>query len=377
MKSKEDNSFWSREIYISDRQNSVESGRSGRVSTNLAKNHAAPRQLSLFDCLPPEERAYFMPVEDKEKPNGIEYQDRKGKAVYLTNKQAKLVYLLSSEITKQMGDEDIKAKIDSLENGGKSVHVYRPVDTRYLAKLYYGAARERDIDNIVKLLFEIEQIYQSVSYKGKDGNTIRVSAPLIKTDEILEQLTPSEYKTTKRGDYKKAADKMEKRHIVAINVKFSNAFFRRVDKDFAYITPKLFELWGKRGNGTETELWSVLLSELCSLYRGHYLAAIQAESKAKKEKKDVDKAVRDALTYEEYTDTIKTRITTDYSSKKQYRALFNTHLRQVIETLKEYGIITDASVGTRKTEKGYKVSFVFNREFGRSNDIDEFPELEE
>lgn len=347
----------------------------GRISTTLGKNIAAPRQLSLFDSMPPDERALFVPTDGVIKPKDVVYRDRDGKPLSLSNNQTKMVYALSYAATtpNELSREDVQKKIAALKTlrddgttKGAKVVISRAINVKSLAHFIFGRSTAETIEKTGKLLEDLSQIEQSIDFTlstqtGEKGH-YQLTAPLIHLEKKLYKI--SSEVTSKKGRKNKTGE--DRRLLVGATIVYGSAFFHQLDKDFAYITPKLFKLWGARGNGSETELFAILLSDLCSKYRGHYLAARAAESKAKSKglgKTETETAINDALCYAELSETIKSRVTTDYSTARVQKARYYSDLSRAINVLKEYGIISGASILNKGVAGKEKVAFYFSLDF--------------
>lgn len=397
----------------------------GRISGTFLKNIALPKDKTLFDDLPEEERGDFFPKEnrihegrkfeilykdDEEKKeripyyiekdekgeNKVTYVDKEGKNILLSNRQAKMVYVLSYSITQHLEDEDIANHIESIEkrdkNGkpiAKNFDIQRTIDTRELALLFCKSARESDIAEAYKTLKELKEIkqVQRLFYKDRDGKestyTYKVPLILLGAEGWIKTAEPTDNNNQSKG--KRGAKRkqiFEDGFLAKIDVRFSNLFFQKVTSNFAYLSPKLFDVWGKRGNGTETELFPILLSELGAKFPGHYIAARRAADEVWKDnsipKKDKGKIVaqrqKKELTYAIWTETIKSKVTTNYSGTRKMKIQFFKHLEQVIKVLVEVGLITNETKvdkAHKDPQKGYKVSFVFNYNYTNFKGLEE------
>ena len=161
----------------------------------------------------------------------------------------------------------------------------------------------------------------------------------------------------------------EKKILVGANIIYSSLFlYEAANKYCPLYTQKLFEVWRRN----KTELFAILLSDLESKWRQYYLNSIKAETAAKQEHKElkatdkdeyyrlVAEAKRKALIYKSNTLTIRDRVTTDYETDRKQRSRFLPDLQRAIDSLVEYGIITDKSHITQDRES---VIFVYNAKF--------------
>lgn len=202
-------------------------------------------------------------------------------------------------------------------------------------------------------------------------------------EKEIEALTDEE-----KADYEKRRadivnaiyDKVVEKELPkeTIEVTFCRVFLSQLDSRFAYITPEVFLEWGRNGNGTE--LYSVLLSSVLSNHYLHILTAYNVEKKLRKDKEadpeELEARIHEerlkALSYELNLDNIKKRVTTDYSSKRAYKANFIKNLETCIESFIRLGIISEGRIvkGSRGQDK---VIFVMNPAYTK----DEVPQLTE
>lgn len=324
-----------------DNKKTEESGQgSGRISNALSKAISYERTPSFFDEKEIVDRDKELKALQELKENDIALCiDRKDKPIVLTSYQSRIMHALSYAISLELGEEDVKKKIST----GKD-YVKRDINVTALTSLIFGSTRKRYKDIIIKEIFRLARIrqVQRLKYNDKD---VKLTAPLIMVGRAMEDLSPE-----KQND------------LDYIEVIFGSAFFMGLDKRFAVITPKLFEVWGKGGRGTE--LFHVLLSSIFAVYWHYRQAATKAEERVRSDKQyknlpkeELEELIkgerRNAMTYELNVSSIKNRVTTDYDSQRSYRARFYTDLENAIEGLKELDLITDAIVqrGARGQEK--------------------------
>ena len=354
-------------------------GETGTITIALADSISAYKEPTLFDELEREEKLQLQEADTKHLIN------REGKPTYLTRYQNKIVYALSVFMSQSKEEEEIRAYVKKL-NAGKAPKtiITLPISITELTKLVEldGKARARQkekvIDELVRLS-EIRQVQDFMAKGTKDGR-LRFTAPLIQIQERIEDWSP---------DKQLDADFMR--------ISFGSIFFYELYNKYAVIKPSLFRIWGQAGSGTDTELFNILLSDLLAKYSGHRIAALNEAKKIDKQRNKYKtdesyfsaraKAQKDALTYSEYTYNILRRVTRDYSSSRQYRALFKKDMENAEKALLRYGLLTE--VRHTKTDKGERVDFVFNIDYdkneegesiylaqARQREIDSLPQLE-
>lgn len=334
-------------------------GETGSITVALASTISAYKEPTLFDELEKDEDLQALVAMDKK-----HLVNREGKPTYLTRYQNKIIYVLSLFMSQSKEDEEIRAYVKKLNAGeAPKSTITLPISITELTKLVEldGKARARQKEKVLdelKALAEIRQVQMFMVNGSKDGK-LRYIAPLIQIQEQLEDLSP---------DKQLNAD--------FVRVSFGSIFFYELYNKYAVIKPSLFRIWGKAGSGTDTELFNILLSDLLAKYSGHRIAAIRAvkevEKNAKKYKSEEsykaakEKAQRDALTYSEYTYNLRRRIATDYESLRSYRARFKEHLKNAINALLNYGLITEARF--TNTDKGERIDFVFNMDYDKNEE---------
>ena len=354
-------------------------GETGTITIALADSISSYKEPTLFDELEREEKLQLQEADTKHLIN------REGKPTYLTRYQNKIVYALSVFMSQSKEEEEIRAYVKKL-NAGKAPKtiITLPISITELTKLVEldGKARARQKEKVIEELVRLSEIRQVQDFmaKGTKDGRLRFTAPLIQIQERIE-----DWSTDKQLD----ADFMR--------ISFGSIFFYELYNKYAVIKPSLFRIWGQAGSGTDTELFNILLSDLLAKYSGHRIAALNEAKKIDKQRNKYKtdesyfsaraKAQRDALTYSEYTYNILRRVTRDYSSSRQYRALFKKDMENAEKALLRYGLLTE--VRHTKTDKGERVDFVFNIDYdkneegesiylaqARQREIDSLPQLE-
>lgn len=325
----------------------------GRIANALSKAIAYERMPSIFD----EEEIANRDKELKQLQELKETDvalciDRKDKPIVLTSYQSRIVHALSYAISLEMEtSEDVKQKVKNATKSGNTIQ--RSVNITALSSLIFGSTRKRCKEIVIRELYNLARIRQ-VQILGSGDNRVKITAPLIMIGRTMEDLSPE-----------------KRNNLDAVEIYFGGAFFYEINNRFAVISPKLFEVWGKGGRGTE--LFSVLLSSIFSVYWHYRQAANKAEERIRKDKlnkklskeelqKDIAEARRNAMTYELNVTSIKNRVTTDYDSKRSYKARFWTDLQNAIEGFKELDLIEDGRV--LKGAKGQdKVLFILSESY--------------
>lgn len=324
----------------------------GRIANALSKAISYERTPTLFD----EKYITDRDTELRQLQNLKETDitlciDRRDKPVVLTSYQSRIVHALSYAISREMEtSEDVRQKVQDAARRGNAIQ--RNVNITALTSLIFKSTRQRCKEVIIREIYNLAKVRQ-VQILGSGDNKVKITAPLIMIGRTLEDLSPE-----------------KRNHLDAIEIYFGGAFFYGLSNRFATITPKLFEVWGKKGRGTE--LFSVLLSSIFSVYWPYRQAANKAEEAVKSEhkkqysKQELDAAIakarRKAMEYELNITSIKKRVATDYDSNRANKARLWSDLQNAIEGFKELDLITDGIVC--KGSKGQdKVIFVLSETY--------------
>lgn len=337
----------------------------GRIANALSKLIAYERTPSLFDEQEIADRDNELRALQKLKEADIALcVERKNKPVVLTSIQNRIIHALSFAISQEIEtSEDVKKKIENPQSGGNPVR--RVLNVTALTKLLFSSTRTRYKHQIINEIYRLSKIRQ-VQPLNINGRAKRLTAPLIMLGNTIEDVSPEEQNSL---DFE--TDFLE--------IFFGSAFFYEITNRFAVITPKLFEVWGKKGRGTE--LFSVLLSSIFSVYWSHRQAAIKAEERVRRENKKLPKtelkdmiaeARRNAMTYELNVSSIKNRVRTDYDSQRSYKQRFKKDLEAAIEGFKELGLIVKG-YPTKGAKGQEKVVFILSEEYNFSEKQIEAP----
>ncbi len=325
----------------------------GQISVSLARNLSLQREPTLFDELNEKGRLSLM---ESDKEN---YIDRKGRSIVLTKNQNKIILALSHYLSQFQNDEDMQKYITALDNNPKKLpteKIERSINLKDFDKTYTspdGKTRPRQITALRKELRKTAQIAQ-VLYFGDTEKKARLIAPLISIEEELEDLTPDK---SLNLDY--------------VNIRFSPVFLYKMTREFSPISAGFIRLLGKKGSGTDTELFRVLLSDLLSKYPYCRQTALTKTHNVRKADfhtneeylAEYDKVQRESLTYLQNIDTLLEKITTDYSSCKQYRANFRKDLDGALAVLKDtLRLITYGGI-VKNSKKGEALKVVFDPDY--------------
>jgi hypothetical protein len=335
-------------------------GETGAISVALAQNIASKKVPSLFLETRDKKLLELKAIDERRLVN------REGKPTFLTRRQNKLVFALAMCLSQRKDEPEIREYVKKINEGKQpNSRITLPISITELTKTVTtdGNARARQKEDVLedlKALSEIKQVQTFGGYsleESKEEGKLRFIASLINIPEQVEDFS-------------------EGRKLDAdfVFIQFGSIFFYQLYNRYAIVKPKLFQMWGKAGSGTDTELFDILLSDLLAKYSGHRIAGIQALATVKRKDYKTDesyykarnKVLHGALTYSEYASTIQERVTTGYGDSREQKRRFYRDLDKAIVALKEYGLITGAKVV--QTNKGDRVDFTFNIDYDKQEE---------
>ena len=325
-----------------------EENRLARISNALSGNIAAVKQPSLFDGLEAEQKKALR-KSDKEY-----YVDRKGKSISLNVEQIKLTKYISSCI--HFANENVKesiAIINTMDTKGETDKTLSPVQIPIsivnACKDIVGTAKEKDIKTMGERLIALSQINQVQTFKVGTEEYKMVRPLILLNEQIYKKY--SEVRS-KKGRKKEEAPKEEEDILIAANVIVSSLLLYEAQNKYCPFFKEKYFLVSKKN---KTELFHILLSDLESKWRQYYINYTRAERQYKKDNKELFStnkeeyykglglAKKNALTYKCSLATLRDRVTTDYESKRVYRAKYPKDIQKALASCIEYGIITDKS----------------------------------
>lgn len=309
----------------------------GKIANALSKAISYDRDPELFDQDYIKERdAEIKRLQEKREDVSHLTFDRRDKPVYLTSYQSRIVHALSYAISREI-DMNATAKEDIQHSLRNRIPISRDINITALTSLIFNSQRKRYKDIIIKEINNLAKVRQ-IQILGSGDNKIKITTPLIMIGNTIEDLSPE--KTN---------------NLDVIQIIFGDAFFYQLTNRYATITPKLFRVWGKSGRGTE--LFSVLLSSIYSIYWNYKQSANTAEEKVKEyyhrnkiSKDELEEAItearRNAMTYRLNISKIKQKVATNYDSNPNMKRKFWIDLHNAIEGFKELDLITDGIIQT-------------------------------
>lgn len=333
----------------------------GRISNALSLNIAKPKQANLFSLLSEENKDAITASDEKH------YIDRRGKNIALSVEDIQIIKALSSYLP--FNNPETKEYIEALNTPdarGKTA-MQIPVSLLQLSKDIIGDTKETSLKKIAERIERLEAI-QQVQEFNVNGDKYSVVRPLILLNEKVYKHY-SEIRSTRGRKKSQEPNEKERKILVGANIIYSSLFlYEATNKYCPLYSQRLFEVWRRN----KTEIFAILLSDLESKWRQYYINALKEEKKAIEAHKDllatnkgeyyklVAEARNKALIYQSSTITIRDRVTTDYETNRMQRSRFIPDLQRAINSLIEYGIITDRSYITTSREK---VIFAYNPNF--------------
>ena len=337
----------------------------GTIPATLTSNIARPKDPSLFDeqLVPKEKREELLYQRGTRK-----YIDRAGKPTYLTGTQTKIVCAIAHLVSQDLPyiqDEikEITLAKDRLRKGGNpgiGLGFKKLINLKKLCKEYIsteGKAKSSKVKDLYREIVEISQINQVFHFPNPDKNSqkknLRLTAPFFTLGEGLE------YEDGEEG-------------WVPDQIWLNLSYIFLWDAENAYfpIKKSFFLEWRKRGSGTETELFNILLSDLMAKYPYKRMTAknktrlIDKTGLSEEDiQKERERAREDGLKYTQNLSTLRDKIPTDYESKRQYKSLFYKHLDLALQAIRDkLGLITGWEIGPNR-EGNLALSVFFNSDY--------------
>lgn len=334
-----------------------ESKTDGKITSILALHIASnSQQLEIFSSLSSEAMNAIRVFD------GTKTIDRNGKLFYLTNFRARLIVHLSSYITKNMPGDLTKTIVKEYERGNFQIKASWPIEIKKLAlQVYHGRSSRKERANLLRELYELATTRQAQIYES-GGKKKAAAQCVMQIDSIMGLENPSKIP--------EASDE-ELENVDAIEITFGRLFFIGLHNRYAHVTERLLELWGVKGNGTETELFAILVTHLLSEYwkiwsntqtaKGKASRQAKADGKQGDEKKeDIKKATKKARFREIAMADINSRLRSPYKPNKRSR--FLEDLNKAFLIFEEIGLIEK---GWLIDKKQCVITFHYNDRYGQ------------
>lgn len=336
-----------------------------RMSNSLNQNIAYIKDSKVFAAMTEEQKTNII-LSDKK-----HLIDRDFKPVSLNVEEIRLIKTLSTYIPFNCTAQSIVVPFD--QNGNPytdKLKVEIIVDVLQLSKDIIGDTKEKSIRVIGERLLALASKEQC-QIVWINGSKFMVTEPLLSIGQKAYNLY-SEVRKDKRG--RTSTKKEEMPLLVEAKVTLSPVFLNNMANRFSPFHKDKYLAVTKKN---KTELFAILEADLGAKwlqYIANYHKTIEAFATANKELKRSNRAEYDkqlqaeslkALTYKASVDTVKSRVSTDYSDHRQAKARFWEHLNGAITSLIEYGIITDKTHISR--DKKF-VHFSYNPNFAERNE---------
>ncbi len=332
-----------------------------KITSILALHIASTnKQLDIFSSLSAEQMGAI------EKFDQIRTIDRNGKLFYLTNFRARLIMHLSSYITKNMPADLIELILDQYGKGNFSVKATWKIDMRkFSAQVFHGRASRKERATLLREIYELATTKQAQIYE-EHGQRKAAAQRVVGINGIMGGLNGEWERIPEASD-----DELEE--VDAIEIIFGRLFFIGLNNRYAHITDRLLELWGVKGNGTETELFAVMVNHLLSEYwqvwsstraaRGRASRDAKAEGHQGEDRKDsMKRASRRARLREIGLADITERLRSPYKSNKRSRMIED--LTKAFGIFEEIGLIEK---GWNIDRKLCTVTFHYNDKYGQED----------
>lgn len=324
---------------------------SGRISNALTRAISYDRNEELFNSLSESDKDRLrLPMPENKGNKDSEEIDRLSKPVVMTSEEFMLTLLLSDGISREIEQAVLQEAITSIREKKGRVSISRYISIERGSKSMYGGTRSRQKVDFINLFSTYARKTQLLMIGDNPKKLTPVISPLIRIDNIV--MKEVDGITTTITDLEKflknATPEQKAEQIDGFNFTFGTAFYYNLDKQWAYISPKIYPTLKKN----KTELYRTLLSVLLSNYITIRFNADKVEEKLRKEmnrrkkvskeeySKMVKEARRKALTYTINAESLKKKLQRDYSSSRTNKLRFWTDLKKAVEALIEIDIIT-------------------------------------
>jgi len=341
---------------------------SGRVPTMLTTHLYTPSKITLFT--PKEEID-----RDKEIAQKAEIFNFLNKNSVFDNSTIRTLYSLCFCLTKDNSDDVLEfSRISAKEKSLKrDSYVTRDLPIKEFVRFMFGSRGLHDrAIGVIKDIITLANIPVSWQYEitDKDGNNQkwRKIAPFINyeidlpdgdgrdTDSILEDI------------YNQGT----------MTITIGRPLLQNLEQRFAYIPKALITEWGK--DGTQNELFPILLNELLSLQGNHRFYAYKLRDRLKEEHKKeniskedseriIEEAMKRELTCRIKFKTIAENSTYDYAAKRRWDRM-DEQVRANMNFFRDkIALITEYEITGRGSEK--VVEFVFNTDYPTMKELPE------
>lgn len=332
----------------------------GRVPTMLTGHLSKPNELTLFTEKEEIDR-------DRQIAQKTEIFDFLNKNAVFDNGTIRTLYGLCFCFTKYNSEEILKFSRLSVEQQniplGRYVTIELPI--KEFVKFMYGSRglHDRAIGEI-KNIITLASIPVSWKYKikDKDGNekTWRKIAPFINYEIDVPDADGKDTESILEEIYNQGK--------MAITI--GRPLLHNLEKRFAYVPKLLITEWGKEG--TQNELFPVLLNELLSLLGNYRNAANKIKKRLEEENKhngtsqeEVEILIKDkmkqALTCKILFKTLAQNSSYDYITKGRWDRM-DAQIRANMNFFRDkISLITEYTISGRGSNK--LVEFVFNMEY--------------
>ena len=332
----------------------------GRVPTMLTSHLSKPNELTLFTEKEEIDR-------DKQIAQKTEIFDFLNKNAVFDNGTIRTLYGLCFCITKYNSEEILEFSRLSVEqqNIKPSRYVTIELPIKEFVKFMYGSRglHDRAISEI-KNIITLSSIPVSWKYKIKDEDGIektwRKIAPFINYEIDIPDADGKNTESILEEIYNQGK--------MAITI--GRPLLHNLEQRFAYVPKLLITEWGK--DGTQNELFPVLLNELLSLLGNYRHAAKKLKKRLEEENRNsgtsqeegeslINDKIKQALTCKILFKTLAKNSSYDYITKGRWDRM-EAQIRANMNFFKDkISLITEYAISGRGSSK--YVEFVFNMEY--------------
>lgn len=203
-------------------------------------------------------------------------------------------------------------------------HVYRTLDLRPVARLLHGSARTKCVGTLLSALRAISQKRFIVTVTSADHS---------------HRLT-----------WETALFRVCEENAASLTLEVGLAFYANLANNHAFLPYAFFAVWGKRGSGTESDLFCVLMDDLLTNFRNHYAAY---------KKSHATRADSPVLVHRELLSTLLGKVSSGYSpTKSRPQRVMDVLGKAVGALIRDLKLITKCE--QVPTPNGLRLDFYFN-----------------
>jgi len=332
----------------------------GRIPTMLTSHLYKQNELTLFTDKEEIDR-------DREIAQKAEIFDFLSKNSIFDNGTIRTLFSLCFCLTKDSNEDILNFSKMSAENQviQQSKYVTRDLPIKEFVKFMFGSRGLHDrAIGVIKDIITLSSIPVSWQYEIKDENgetqKWRKIAPFINYEIDIPDANSRDTESVLEDIYNRGT----------MSITIGRPLLQNLEKRFAYIPKALITEWGKQG--TQNELFPILLNELLSLLGNYRDAAFKLKKRLKEENKQnnvskeegeeiIKEKIKSALTCRLLFKSIAENSVYDYVTKGRWDRMEDQVRANMNFFRDKIALITEYNISGRGSNK--VVDFVFNIDY--------------